>query len=105
MSPRIAFLKGHGTEKDFMIVPDPDADPDNAIDLLAPPPFSPASAYPYGVNVEFVVNQVPGVALGVYERGAETRIERPDGEIEMTGPAVIVAEGEIDAEWLETVNP
>ncbi|MET8772920.1 diaminopimelate epimerase [Streptomyces sp. NPDC004658] len=26
--------------------------------------------------------------------------ERPDGEIEMTGPAVIVAEGEIDAEWL-----
>ncbi|MGW0625290.1 diaminopimelate epimerase [Streptomyces sp. NPDC002758] len=28
-------------------------------------------------------------------------IERPDGEVEMTGPAVIVAEGEIDAEWLE----
>ncbi|MEU3983155.1 diaminopimelate epimerase [Streptomyces sp. NPDC026672] len=27
--------------------------------------------------------------------------ERADGEIEMTGPAVIVAEGEIDAEWLE----
>ncbi|ANS68427.1 diaminopimelate epimerase [Streptomyces lincolnensis] len=27
--------------------------------------------------------------------------ERPDGEIEMTGPAVLVAEGEIDAEWLE----
>ncbi|MGW1283482.1 diaminopimelate epimerase [Streptomyces sp. NPDC002586] len=27
--------------------------------------------------------------------------ERPDGEIEMTGPAVIVVEGEIDAEWLE----
>ncbi|MEU3526636.1 diaminopimelate epimerase [Streptomyces sp. NPDC038707] len=26
--------------------------------------------------------------------------ERPDGEVEMTGPAVIVAEGEIDAEWL-----
>jgi diaminopimelate epimerase len=26
--------------------------------------------------------------------------ERPDGEIEMTGPAVIVAEGTIDAEWL-----
>jgi len=26
--------------------------------------------------------------------------ERPDGEIEMTGPAVIVAEGEIDVEWL-----
>ncbi|WP_317445774.1 diaminopimelate epimerase [Streptomyces collinus] len=28
--------------------------------------------------------------------------ERPDGEIEMTGPAVIVAEGEIDADWLES---
>ncbi|MEU3094858.1 diaminopimelate epimerase [Streptomyces sp. NPDC006967] len=27
--------------------------------------------------------------------------ERPDGEIEMTGPAVIVAEGAIEAEWLE----
>lgn len=27
--------------------------------------------------------------------------ERADGEIEMTGPAVIVAEGEIDAEWLD----
>ncbi|AYN39056.1 diaminopimelate epimerase [Streptomyces dangxiongensis] len=27
--------------------------------------------------------------------------ERPDGEIEMTGPAVIVAEGEIDGDWLE----
>ncbi|MEU8974205.1 diaminopimelate epimerase [Streptomyces monashensis] len=27
--------------------------------------------------------------------------ERPDGEIEMTGPAVIVAEGAIDGEWLE----
>ncbi|MEV6803574.1 diaminopimelate epimerase [Streptomyces sp. NPDC051132] len=26
--------------------------------------------------------------------------ERPDGEIEMTGPAVIVAEGTFDAEWL-----
>ncbi len=30
--------------------------------------------------------------------------ERPDGEIEMTGPAVIVAEGEIDADWLETAT-
>ncbi|WP_395573430.1 diaminopimelate epimerase [Streptomyces sp. BK79] len=29
--------------------------------------------------------------------------ERPDGEIEMTGPAVIVAEGEFDAVWLEGV--
>jgi diaminopimelate epimerase len=30
--------------------------------------------------------------------------EHPDGEIEMTGPAVIVAEGELDAEWLDTVQ-
>ncbi|GGR93495.1 diaminopimelate epimerase [Streptomyces humidus] len=119
----------------------------HAGDLHAPPPFSPASAYPDGVNVEFVVDRGPGhVALRVHERGAgETRscgtgacavavaaarrdgadpavtgtpvtytvdvpggrlviTERPDGEIEMTGPAVIVATGEIAPEWLETVG-
>ncbi|MGW3357650.1 diaminopimelate epimerase [Streptomyces bungoensis] len=113
-------------------------------DLLAPPPFSPAAAYPDGVNVEFVVDRGPRhVAMRVHERGSgETRscgtgacavavatarrdgadpavtgtpvtytvdvpggrlviTERPDGEIEMTGPAVIVAEGEIDGKWLE----
>ncbi|QOV35090.1 diaminopimelate epimerase [Streptomyces ferrugineus] len=118
----------------------------HAGDLFSPPPFSPASAYPDGVNVEFVIDRGPRhVALRVHERGAgETRscgtgacavavaaarrdgadpavtgvpatytvdvpggtlviTERPDGEIEMTGPAVIVAEGEIDAEWLETI--
>lgn len=112
--------------------------------LYDAPPFSPAAAYPDGVNVEFVVDRGPRhVALRVHERGSgETRscgtgacavavatarrdgadpavtgtpvtytvdvpggtlviTERPDGEIEMTGPAVIVAEGEIDAEWLE----
>jgi diaminopimelate epimerase len=111
--------------------------------LVTPPPFSPASAYPDGVNVEFVVDRGERhVAMRVHERGSgETRscgtgacavavatarrdgadpaatgapvtytvdvlggrlviTERPDGEIEMTGPAVIVAEGEIDAEWL-----
>ncbi|MFD4568477.1 diaminopimelate epimerase [Streptomyces sp. NPDC058467] len=116
-------------------------------DLLAPPPFTPASAYPDGVNVEFVVDRGPRhVALRVHERGAgETRscgtgacavavaaarrdgadpavtgtpvtytvdvpggrlliTEHPDGEIEMTGPAVIVAEGEIDADWLEAAQ-
>ncbi|MEW2425160.1 diaminopimelate epimerase [Streptomyces nigra] len=109
------------------------------------PSFSPASAYPDGVNVEFVVDRGPRhVAMRVHERGSgETRscgtgacavavatarrdgadptatgapatytvdvpggtlviTERPDGEIEMTGPAVIVAEGELDAEWLES---
>ncbi|WP_406121325.1 diaminopimelate epimerase [Streptomyces sp. NBC_00989] len=113
-------------------------------DLFSAPSFSPAAAYPDGVNVEFVVDRGPGhVAMRVHERGAgETRscgtgacavavaaarrdgadpavtgtqatytvdvpggtlviTERPDGQIEMTGPAVIVAEGEIDAEWLE----
>ncbi|MFB7111039.1 diaminopimelate epimerase [Streptomyces sp. NPDC056190] len=117
----------------------------DAGDLFSPPPFSPASAYPDGVNVEFVVDRGPRhVALRVHERGSgETRscgtgacavavaaarrdgadptatgtpatytvdlpggtlviTERPDGEIEMTGSAVIVAEGEIDAKWLET---
>ncbi|MFF9061721.1 diaminopimelate epimerase [Streptomyces sp. NPDC101213] len=116
----------------------------HAGDLHAPPSFSPASAYPDGVNVEFVVDRGPRhVALRVHERGSgETRscgtgacavavaaarrdgadpavtgvpvtytvdvpggrlviTERPDGEIEMTGPAVIVAEGEIDSAWLE----
>ncbi|MGC0206633.1 diaminopimelate epimerase [Streptomyces levis] len=118
----------------------------HAGDLYAPPPFSPASVYPDGVNVEFVVDRGPRhVALRVHERGSgETRscgtgacavavaaarrdgadpaatgtpvtytvdvpggtlviTERPDGEIEMTGPAVIVAEGEIDADWLQAV--
>ncbi|MFE7648534.1 diaminopimelate epimerase [Streptomyces phaeoluteigriseus] len=118
----------------------------HAGDLHAPPPVNPASAYPDGVNVEFVVDRGPRhVALRVHERGSgETRscgtgacavavaaarrdgadpsvtgspatytvdvpggrlviTERPDGEIEMTGPAVIVAEGEIDPEWLENV--
>ncbi|WP_416978138.1 diaminopimelate epimerase [Streptomyces sp. T028] len=117
----------------------------HAGDLYSPPPFSPASAYPDGVNVEFVVDRGPGhVALRVHERGSgETRscgtgacavavatarrdgvdpavtgapatytvdvpggrlviTERPDGGIEMTGPAVIVATGEIEPEWLES---
>ncbi|MDQ0993466.1 diaminopimelate epimerase [Streptomyces sp. V3I7] len=112
--------------------------------LYDAPSFSPAEAYPDGVNVEFVVDRAPRhVAMRVHERGAgETRscgtgacavavaaarrdgadpavtgtpvtytvdvpggrlviTERADGEIEMTGPAVIVAEGEFDADWLE----
>ncbi|MEV0203607.1 diaminopimelate epimerase [Streptomyces sp. NPDC050788] len=118
----------------------------HAGNLYAPPPFSPASAYPDGVNVEFVVDRGDRhVAMRVHERGSgETRscgtgacavavaaarrdgadpavtgtpatytvdvpggtlviTERTDGEIEMTGPAVIVAEGEIDREWLEKI--
>ncbi|MFJ4006658.1 diaminopimelate epimerase [Streptomyces sp. NPDC090023] len=45
-----------------------------------------------GTPATYVVD-VPGGRLVI--------TERPDGEIEMTGPAVIVAEGEIDGEWLE----
>ncbi|MFI0235026.1 diaminopimelate epimerase [Streptomyces sp. NPDC016845] len=108
--------------------------------LYDAPEFTPASAYPQGVNVEFVVDRGPRhVAMRVHERGSgETRscgtgacavavatarrdgldpavtgtpvtyeidlpggrltiTERPDGEIEMTGPAEIVAEGVLDA--------
>ncbi|MEU7966493.1 diaminopimelate epimerase [Streptomyces sp. NPDC049097] len=115
--------------------------------LYDAPPFRPASAYPDGVNVEFVVDRAPRhVAMRVHERGSgETRscgtgacavavatarrdgadpavtgvpatytvdvpggtlviTEHPDGGIEMTGPAVIVAEGEIDAAWLAAVT-
>ncbi|CAM5459785.1 Diaminopimelate epimerase OS=Streptomyces glaucescens OX=1907 GN=dapF PE=3 SV=1 [Streptomyces glaucescens] len=45
-----------------------------------------------GTPVTYTVD-VPGGRLLI--------TERPDGEIEMTGPAVIVAEGEVfDGEWL-----
>ncbi|MCX4696647.1 diaminopimelate epimerase [Streptomyces sp. NBC_01408] len=116
---------------------------DDAGNLYTAPPFSPASAYPAGANVEFVVDRGPRhVAMRVHERGSgETRscgtgacavavaairrdgadpaatgtpatytvdlpggtlviTEHPDGQIEMTGPAVIVATGEFDADWL-----
>ncbi|GAV44006.1 diaminopimelate epimerase [Streptomyces acidiscabies] len=119
----------------------------HAGDLFTAPPVSPASAYPQGVNVEFVVDRGPRhVALRVHERGSgETRscgtgacavavatarrdgvdpavtgtpvtytvdvpggrlviTEQPDGEIEMTGPAVILAEGTIDSGWLESAS-
>ncbi|MCJ1681085.1 diaminopimelate epimerase [Streptomyces sp. APSN-46.1] len=48
---------------------------DDAGTLYDPPPYSPASAYPTGVNVEFVVDRGPRhVAMRVHERGSgETR--------------------------------
>ncbi|MER5929277.1 diaminopimelate epimerase [Streptomyces sp. NPDC002054] len=116
---------------------------DDAGNLYAPPPFTPAAAYPDGVNVEFVADRGPRhVAMRVHERGSgETRscgtgacavavatarrdgadpavtgeavtytvdvlggtlsiTETPDGSVEMTGPAVIVAAGEFDPAWL-----
>ncbi|MFF3459964.1 diaminopimelate epimerase [Streptomyces sp. NPDC002730] len=118
-------------------------DLDHAGDLLSVPTFSPASVYPDGVNVEFVVDRGERhVAMRVHERGSgETRscgtgacavavaaarrdgadpsvtgapvtytvdlpggrlviTERPDGEIEMTAPAVIVAEGHFEPAFL-----
>jgi diaminopimelate epimerase len=115
----------------------------HAGDLHIAPVWSPAEAYPEGVNVEFVVDRAPGrVAMRVHERGSgETRAcgtgacavavatarrdgldpavtgrpatytvqmpggrlvirEHPDGTVEMTGPAVIVAAGVIDPAWL-----
>ncbi|MDV9170950.1 diaminopimelate epimerase, partial [Streptomyces sp. W16] len=45
-----------------------------------------------GTRATYTVD-VPGGTLVI--------TEWPDGRIEMTGPAVIVAEGEIDADWLE----
>jgi diaminopimelate epimerase len=115
----------------------------HAGDLRTEPPYTPASAYPDGVNIEFVADVAPRhVEMRVHERGAgETRscgtgacavavaaarrdgadpavtgmpvtytvdvpggtlviTELPDGSVEMTGPAVIVAEGEIDPDWL-----
>ncbi|MFW6692073.1 diaminopimelate epimerase [Streptomyces sp. MAR4 CNX-425] len=111
--------------------------------LYEAPEVTPASAYPAGVNVEFVVDCGPRhVAMRVHERGSgETRscgtgacavavaaarrdgvdpaatgrpetytvdvpggrlvvTEHPDGEVEMTGPAVIVAEGDTSPGWL-----
>jgi diaminopimelate epimerase len=119
----------------------------HAGDLLTAPPVQPASAYPDGTNVEFVVDRGPAhVAMRVHERGSgETRScgtgacavmvaaarrdgvdpavtgrpvtytvdlpggrlmisEHPDGSIEMTGPAVIVAEGMIDSDWMASTT-
>ncbi|MBC9718325.1 diaminopimelate epimerase [Streptomyces sp. TRM66268-LWL] len=122
-------------------------DLDQAGNLFTAPETTPATVYPDGVNVEFVVDRGERhVAMRVHERGVgETRscgtgacavavatarrdgldpavtgtpvtytidlpggrlviTERVDGEIEMTGSAVIVAEGEISSEWFETLG-
>ncbi|MQY15372.1 Diaminopimelate epimerase [Streptomyces sp. RB5] len=119
------------------------ADLADAGKLYDAPGYSPAGAYPDGVNVEFVVDRGPRhVAMRVHERGSgETRscgtgacavmvaaarrdgvdpavtgrpetytvdvpggrlvvTEHPDGTVEMTGPAVILAEGTTVAGWL-----
>ncbi|MFC1419882.1 diaminopimelate epimerase [Streptacidiphilus cavernicola] len=118
-------------------------DLDHAGDLFAAPGVAPATAYPTGVNVEFVVDRGPRhLAMRVHERGSgETRscgtgacavavaaarrdgvdpaltgqpvtytvdlpggrlvvTEQVDGAVRMTGPAVVLAEGVLDASWL-----
>jgi diaminopimelate epimerase len=110
-----------------LVVTDVDAD---ALDLSGEVSVDPASAYPDGVNVEFVRSLAPGhVRMRVHERGVgETRscgtgacaaavavmaasgartphvvdvpggrlgVEwREDGTVVLSGPAVLVAEGE-----------
>jgi diaminopimelate epimerase len=110
----------------------------DAGDLATAPEVSPASAFPDGVNVEFVVvHGVGHAAMRVHERGvgetdscgtgaaaaivaARRRegedsprtwqldvrggslvvTERGDGAVELRGPAVLVAEGELSDSWL-----
>ena len=110
--------------------------------LLEAPTVSPRSAFPHGVNVEFmVVREERHVAMRVHERGVgETRscgtgacaaavvhahhehlhppvavlVDVPggrltvtylkSGEVELTGPAVLVAAGELRADWLAAVR-
>ena len=105
------------------------------VDLLGAPSWTPAEAFPHGVNAEFVAERGPGhLAMRVFERGsgetrscgtgtvaaaaawharhsensggasARYRIDVPGGSVEvelaeqayLTGPAVIVAHGEVD---------
>jgi diaminopimelate epimerase len=107
-------------------------------DLAVTPGVTPASVFPDGVNVEFVVERGPAhVAMRVHERGVgETRscgtgavavawawrrrsgttqetiqvdvpggsvfvTEHRDGQLDLGGPAVIVARGVLDAQWWE----
>jgi diaminopimelate epimerase len=100
---------------------------DDAGTLLKEPGFD-RSVYPDGVNIEFVVVADDGLVIRIHERGSgetrscgtgavaaavasgtdETRVDvpggtlrvtrRPDGTTVLTGPAEIVAQGEL--EWL-----
>ncbi len=110
----------------------------DAGDLAYPPAVSPSSAFPHGVNVEFVVvHGVGHAAMRVHERGVGetdscgtgagaaivatrrrhapdasrtwqldvpggtlTVTERDDAHVELSGPAVLVAEGELSESWL-----
>ena len=56
----------------------------DALDLRTPPAWSPAEAYPHGVNVEFVVPRGhDAVAMRVYERGS--------GETKSCGTGTVAA--------------
>lgn len=126
-----------------VLMPNPHAvcwvdDVDEAGPLLSAPRVDPASAFPEGVNVEFVqVRAAAELTMRVHERGVgETQscgtgacaaavatlaragegpgdqrvrvdvpggtlhvVWRADGEVQLIGPAVIVARGVIEDEW------
>jgi diaminopimelate epimerase len=118
----------------------------DAGDLMTAPVVAPASAFPDGVNVEFVVvhaadQDVGHASMRVHERGVgetdscgtgaaaaivATRrreggvspqtwqldvpggtlivTELSDGSVELSGPAVLVAEGQLTESWLSQPN-
>ena len=45
------------------------------------------------------------VDRGRARRSAGARGQRDDGEVELTGPAVLVAAGTLDAAWLDAIRP
>jgi diaminopimelate epimerase len=92
-----------------------------ALDLKRPPGHDPV-LFPHGVNVEFVTPIVDEtVSMRVHERGVgETRscgtgtvaVDTLGGRLRVTvdddtttlhGPAVLVAHGEIDADWWDAL--
>ncbi len=120
----------------------PVSDLDEAGPLYDSPTVDPPTAFPDGVNVEFVIGRGRGrIAMRVHERGAgETQscgtgtcaaavaaarwwspprpflydvevpggvvrvAEQEDGSVVLTGPAVIVAAGRLDDQWLANLD-
>ena len=124
-----------------VFVPNPHAvafvdDLAHAGDLAAAPTVLPTSAFPEGVNVEFVAGRGAHISMRVFERGvgetlscgtgacaaawaamqrdhaelpATYRVDVPGGTVEvtasaghttLTGPATLLAVGELDREWV-----
>ncbi len=125
-----------------VFVPNPHAvtfveDLTDAGDLLNAPDVAPPTAFPEGVNVEFVTGGGGHIAMRVFERGVGETLScgtgacaaawaamrrdgvelpatyqvdvpggtvavtvRTDGHALLTGPAVLLARGELDADWV-----